>query len=202
MKDSYRTVSGAARAELAVRGSRFVARVRHAESEADVQEALREIRLLERHATHHVFAYRLRSGACRSFDDGEPVAGRAMLRRLDAASLLDTVVIISRYFGGKKLGIGGLARAYAAAAAEAITASNVETRMLRQLMLVVVGYADQPAAIRIIDRHGGRVLERDFGERVGLRVALPRTRTELFRAELADALHRRAAVSDLDRGAR
>lgn len=202
MKDTYRTVSAAARAELDVRGSRFVARVRHVETEADVHEALQEIRLIERHATHHVFAYRLLSGASRTLDDGEPVAGRPILRRLDAASLVDTVAIISRYYGGTKLGVGGLARAYAEAAAKAIEASDVETRVLRQLMQLVVGYADQSAAMRIIDRHGGRVVERNFGESVALRVAIRRTHTDLFRADLTDALRGRAAVCDLGSPAR
>ena len=197
MKDTYRTVTAPARAELTVRGSRFVARMRPAETEAEVQEALQRIRLIERHAAHHVYAYRLLSGACRTFDDGEPVAGRAMLRRMDAAGLVDTVAIISRYYGGTKLGVGGLARAYAEAAAKAIEASDVETRVLRQLVRAVVEYADQSAAMRIIDRHGGRVVERNFGESVALRVAIRRTRTDLFRAELTDALRGRAAVCDL-----
>ncbi|MEZ5330510.1 MAG: YigZ family protein [Thermoanaerobaculia bacterium] len=114
----YRVAAGAAEAELKERGSRFLAVVRAASDERGARALVEELRERFPDATHHCFAWRLGHPAReRSSDDGEPAgtAGAPMLRVLRGADLSDVVAVVTRWFGGTKLGKGGLARAYSGA---------------------------------------------------------------------------------------
>jgi uncharacterized YigZ family protein len=134
----YRVVAGAAEAELREKGSRFLAVVRSATDGATAQALVEERRALHPDATHHCFAWRLgRPALERASDAGEPAgtAGQPMLRALRGAELSDVAAVVSRWFGGTKLGKGGLARAYAdavqAALRELPTAWRVPTILVR-----------------------------------------------------------------------
>jgi uncharacterized YigZ family protein len=142
--DSYKTVAGDGRSEVLIKGSRFLGWARPA---GDADQALRvvqEARGSWPQANHHPFAYRLRGTQdrilYRSSDDGEPggTAGRPILAVLDARELHDAVVVVSRIFGGVKLGTGGLARAYGRAAREAVEASGIiEKSVLKRCRLEI-----------------------------------------------------------------
>ena len=107
------------------RGSRFVAHLFRAADETAFQARLEELRGAHPKARHHCWAWRI-GGAYRFSDDGEPggTAGRPMLQVLDGSGLDEVAVICVRWFGGVKLGTGGLVRAYTAAAARALEAAG------------------------------------------------------------------------------
>lgn len=114
------------------RGSRFLAWVFHAPDEASFLARLEGIRLEHPKARHFCWAWRIGS-AYRFNDDGEPggTAGRPMLQVLEGSGLQDLAAICVRYFGGVKLGTGGLARAYSGATARALDAAGRQTEVLR-----------------------------------------------------------------------
>lgn len=113
-----------------VKGSRFVADLAPAPSEAAALAFLEDVRAREVGATHHCWAFRLQDGRSRSSDDGEPAgtAGAPMLRHLGGADLVDVVAVVTRWYGGTKLGTGGLVRAYGGAVADALTTVSVVVR--------------------------------------------------------------------------
>jgi uncharacterized YigZ family protein len=114
------------------RGSRFLAWVFHAPEEASFSSRLEEVRLEHPKARHFCWAWRIAAGY-RFNDDGEPggTAGRPMLQVLEGSGLEDLAAICVRYFGGVKLGTGGLARAYSGATARALEHAGRQTEVLR-----------------------------------------------------------------------
>jgi uncharacterized YigZ family protein len=141
--DSYRTVAGESQHEAPkTKGSRFIATVAPISEASQVTELVERLRGAFPTANHHCYAYRLGQGRdrFRYSDDGEPSgsAGRPILRQIDGRDLTDTVAVVSRIFGGTKLGVGGLIRAYGGAAAEAL--DRAEIRVLVPLRRVRLTY--------------------------------------------------------------
>ncbi|MGE5598867.1 MAG: IMPACT family protein, partial [Bacteroidota bacterium] len=116
----YRTVAKEEIRRCVVRHSVFIARVREVADEAAVRRFLAEVKAAEPAADHHCYAYRLgdQGQFAHSSDGGEPAgtAGRPILGALVAAGVTNAMVVVTRYFGGRKLGIPGLAEAYRSAA--------------------------------------------------------------------------------------
>ena len=118
--DHVRTLVRPHRVEIEkVKGSRFLADAVPVADEARALAVVEGVRAEHPDASHHCWAYRLEGGRERADDDGEPrdSAGAPILRHLQGADLADVVVVVTRWFGGTKLGRGGLVRAYGAAAA-------------------------------------------------------------------------------------
>lgn len=122
------TVAAPARAEFIEKKSRFIGQIAPAESEAAAQAFLAEVREAEKGASHHCYAWQIGADDQyqRSADAGEPAgtAGRPILEAIKRADLHNTLVVVSRYFGGVLLGAGGLARAYGKGAQLAIEAAR------------------------------------------------------------------------------
>jgi uncharacterized YigZ family protein len=120
MSDTYRTLKEGASATLKVDGSRFLAEAVPVASRDEAEERIAAVRKREHRATHHCTAYRLgpEGDDFRYDDDGEPsgTAGQPILRRIHARDLTNTLVVVTRYFGGTELGTGGLMQAYGDAA--------------------------------------------------------------------------------------
>ena len=126
-----------------VKGSRFIAHVAPAASAEDAVAFLEARRAEYRDATHNCFAWRLGDAdAFRAGDDGEPsgTAGRPILREIDGRRLLRVVVVVTRYFGGTKLGTGGLIRAYGGAAAAALDQAEIVESRIRRTLRLRFGY--------------------------------------------------------------
>lgn len=121
---SYQTVVAPLRFTAdPIKGSRFIADVFPVTTAAEAKEQLKLAQAHTEGATHHCWAYRLREGALvRSSDDGEPggSAGRPILAQIEGHELFDVLVVVSRYYGGTKLGVGGLMRAYGGTAGKAL----------------------------------------------------------------------------------
>ena len=135
MDDSYKEVSARELAEIKIKGSRFIGEVVPASSIEDAEAALGQIRKREYNATHHCWAYRLgvKGDLFRYSDDGEPsgTAGQPILRHIDGLGITNILVVVTRYYGGTKLGTGGLIRAYGEAARLVLEKSVIEEKILR-----------------------------------------------------------------------
>jgi len=163
----YRVPAGPAEAEVRVRGSRFLALAVPVVEEAAAVAALDEIRRRHRGATHHCWAWRLgASGRERSSDDGEPAgtAGEPILRVVRGAGLSDVLVVVVRWFGGTKLGKGGLARAYAGACSEVVAQVKAVRRVETVCLRVTLPYELVGAVRRLSEAPGRRFISGIYGE--------------------------------------
>lgn len=144
MRENYITVKGYGTSELVIQKSRFLTSIRRAETEEDALSFINEVKKSHHTATHNCSAYLIgeHDGIQKANDDGEPsgTAGFPMLEVLKKQGLKDVVVVVTRYYGGIKLGSGGLIRAYGRATSEGITAAGTVERNLHSLMKVTVDY--------------------------------------------------------------
>ena len=183
-----------------IKGSRFIASLAPVPSEEEALAFLRARREEFRDATHNCFAWRLGGDAeaMRCSDDGEPsgTAGRPILGEIDGRRLRGVIVVVSRYYGGTKLGTGGLLRAYSAAAAEALERARiVETEVTAQLILTF-GYSLTGPVRGVLAAFGLEPGSSDFGAEVRLEVAVPVERLGEVRRALGDAAHGRIRIEE------
>lgn len=147
------------------RGSRFLAWVFHATNEAAFQRRLELLKLEHPKARHHCWAWRI-GNAYRFSDDGEPggTAGRPMLQVLEGSGLHEVAAISVRYFGGVKLGTGGLARAYSGSTARALAEAGRRTEVLRSELPLALGFSDMGLRTEVEALFPGIVFEGDFDD--------------------------------------
>lgn len=144
MLPHYYTVKGEGEHEIVIQKSRFIAYVNRAETEAEAQDFIQKIKKQHWNATHNCSAYLIGENdqIQKANDDGEPsgTAGVPILEVLKKRQLKDTVVVITRYFGGIKLGAGGLIRAYGKATTEGLTATGIVERKLMRIVHTFIDY--------------------------------------------------------------
>ncbi|KAB2336776.1 YigZ family protein [Cytobacillus depressus] len=144
MLPRYYTVKGYGEHEIVIQKSRFIAYVTRAESEVEAQDFIQQIKKKHWDATHNCSAYMIGENdqIQKANDDGEPsgTAGVPILEVLKKKHLKDTAVVITRYFGGIKLGAGGLIRAYGKATSEGIDTTGIVERKLMRIMHTKVDY--------------------------------------------------------------
>jgi len=190
--NSYLTLGEAATAEIKEQRSRFLALAAPAGDEAAAREQVAAMQRRYHDCRHVCSAWRLgrepRTVEVRN-DAGEPAgtAGEPILAAIRRAGVTDTVVVVARYFGGVKLGTGGLARAYGAAAEAALAAAPVRKILLGRTFRVTFPYAQQKTLGHLLDRHGGRTLDEQYGAEVTWRLWLPHSRWRDFAAALREA---------------
>ncbi len=193
------TLSAAVHAELDIRKSRFLA---VAMPVADRDEAMRVVQSLRAEhptATHVCWAL-LAGGQSGMSDDGEPsgTAGRPILEVLRHHELDGVLAAVVRYYGGIKLGAGGLVRAYTDAIAAALkTAERIE-RIAYANVAVEVDYADEARVRRWLEQTGHTLADSAYGSTVKLIVRLPASEVDTARAALRDATHGRAQFPRVD----
>lgn len=197
--DRYETLVEPQSAEIPkVKGSRFISDAFPVESAEAADHRITEIRKRYHGATHHCFAYRLGpdGDTFRSSDDGEPSgsAGAPILRQIESSGLSDVLVVVTRYFGGTKLGTGGLARAYGGAAALVLESAKRHTCRLYTSFELVFAYDDTAPVMRLIERFDARVASSRYGEGTTLHVEVPMSRAEAFMERFVEDLGGRGAV--------
>lgn len=200
MTDSYRTLRRHLEHEPEkTRGSRHIANLFAVRNQQEIEEALASVRGRWPDANHHAFAWRLGGGPneFRYSDDGEPSgsAGRPMLQQLDGHELTDVLAIVSRYFGGTKLGTGGLVRAYGGAVREAIARAEIVEVIPHATLQIIHGYEDSGAIAAVLHRFAVKPSRSEFAESVTVDVAVPQTQAEQLASAIREATAARAKVS-------
>jgi uncharacterized YigZ family protein len=186
---SYLSPTGPASSEFKDRGSAFLGALAPA---AAAEEALAHVesqRKRYRDATHHCWAYRTgwaESLQSRCSDAGEPsrTAGPPILAALEGRGVSDACLVVVRYFGGVKLGTGGLVRAYREAAGLALDAAVLEPRTLADDMELALPYGAQGALRHAAASLGVALSQGDSGERLVLRARVPRGSAQAFEGVL------------------
>lgn len=140
-------------------------------------------------ASHHCWAWRLADGAHRVDDDGEPggTAGAPILRHLDGAGLSNVVCVVTRWFGGTKLGTGGLARAYGGAAAAAIEVADLVSRPVVIRFHLVHDYELTNAVNTVLATFGATTTATTYDTKVRLTVAVRAANATAFVASMREA---------------
>jgi len=196
--DTYRTVGDGARAETKVDGSRFIAEAIPVRTREEVDETIEAVRQREHQATHHCTAYRLGQGGddFHYDDDGEPsgTAGAPILRQIDGRDLTNVLVVVTRYYGGTKLGTGGLMRAYGDAASYALDAAPIATKVIRVPVRLRFSYEDTSPASRVLKQFDVEVRERDYTDVTELTAAVRRSQADAFVQAFTNALGGRGDV--------
>lgn len=186
---TYPSPAGESWGEVREKGSRFLAWIGPAGGEEEARTALDGLARRYPDATHHCWAWRLGSPPReRSSDAGEPsgTAGVPILQVLRGAGLSDVLAVVVRWFGGTKLGKGGLARAYAAAAREALAGLPTVLRVPRVRVTLEVPYEKVGAVKRLIHPPAVELESEEYGERARLVLAVHEERKDSLRLALAD----------------
>ena len=191
--DAYRTIAERVSVGFTVQGSEFIGHAEPAETIAEAEAFIDEIGTEYSDATHNVPAYRVRADPFREYasDDGEPSgsAGKPVLSVLQGRDLENVCLVVTRYFGGTELGVGGLVRAYSRAAKAALDAAETTERRPQKRFTAVVDY-DDSGTVRGILKSEDATFEADYGERVAFDVSVPIAEAD----SLLDRL--RSATSD------
>ena len=198
MSDTYRSLTGAARTEQKTQGSRFLADAIPVSSRDEVEGQIARIREREPKATHHCSAYRLgRDGEdFRYDDDGEPsgTAGQPILRQIDARNLTNTLVVVTRYFGGTELGTGGLVRAYGDAASAALDRATIVERVVRIPVRIRFDYNDTSPAQQVLQQFDTEVQDSEYTDVTTLTVGVRQSQVEAFLEAFTNALSDRGEL--------
>ncbi len=177
MNDSYRTITSQVQVRVPVGACRFIASLSPAASEKEAREQIEAVSREFSDANHNAYAYKVGfkdSAIRRCSDAGEPAstAGPPMLDVLDKYDLTHVVVVGTRYFGGVKLGVGGLVRAYRACAEEGVKSSTIKTRYFTRSVSFEVSYEHMGSVLREIESIKGTIKGMEYDSRVIITVEL------------------------------
>ncbi|WP_115863266.1 IMPACT family protein [Halorussus litoreus] len=199
-EETYRTLAERGRAAFEIRGSEFVGHARPAAGRETAEAFVAEIREEYADATHNVPAYRVRESSgdsghlLREYgdDDGEPSgsAGKPALNVLQQEGVENAVVVVTRYYGGTNLGVGGLARAYSRAVKEAIADAGVVEERPREQFSVTVDYDDSGTVRGILESASGDdgvEFDAEYEERVAFEIRVPKSEGDQLRDRLRSA---------------
>ena len=191
IKDSYLTLSDGAVSEIKIQKSKFIAQAFPVNSQLKFQEILDNVRKAYYDAAHHPFAYRLgiTEDNFRYSDDGEPTgsAGKPVLDAIDKFELTDVCVIVTRYFGGVKLGVGGLRRAFFEATEECLKTSKIEERLVTEEFEIESEYNQMNVIMKILEQNGANILSNNSDEKVKLKCSLRLSVLEAVKNELVNS---------------
>jgi uncharacterized YigZ family protein len=200
--DEYLSVDSGGEIELKVKGSRFLAQALRADDEDGARDLLAAAKRRYHDATHHCTAWRIGAPAEfveRSDDDGEPsgTAGRPILATLQREKLFDTFVVVTRYFGGTRLGSGGLLRAYSEAAAQCLSAAPKRRIYLCTVLRVSCSYDASGTVENLLGKRASalREVERIFGERPSYRLTVLASHADRLEAELVELTAARIEIA-------
>lgn len=177
--------------EETVKKSRFIGIIAPCAREQDALKHLKQIHAEHPNANHIAFAYRIQTDTglvCRFHDAGEPsgTAGKPIFQHLEGKELINLVVAVVRYFGGIKLGAGGLTRAYGNSARRVIEAAQIVEYVVRETLRLKLAYNRVQRLEYLLKKLQGRIVEQDFSEQVTVLIELPADAKATLLQELTD----------------
>ena len=187
--DTYKSISAPAEGIYKELGSKFLAFAHPVETEEQAKDILAAIRKEYFDARHHCFAWRLglTGEPYRQSDDGEPssTAGRPILGQLLSRELSDVLVVVVRYFGGVKLGVPGLIRAYRTATQDALDHAVIVEKVAGELFTLEFDYLQMNDVMKVLKEMGIQPLSQQFDLACRMEVRVRLTQIEDFRRQLA-----------------
>lgn len=179
MKNKYLTIQHSTVAEYEISKSRFIAYLERVATEDEAIEFITKIKKKHWDARHNCSAYIIgeKSNFQKADDDGEPsgTAGKPMLEVLKKTGLTDVVVVVTRYFGGIKLGAGGLIRAYGTSVTNAISSTQIVEKVLFSRLAITIDYTLLGTLENNLHLNNYIIEGKDFTDKVTLNILIPKT---------------------------
>ena len=189
-QDSYRSISAPSEGLFKDNGSRFIARAYPVETEEEIRDIVSSLKKEYHDARHHCYAWRLgyRGDRFRASDDGEPSgsSGKPILGQIDSRGLSDVLVVVIRYFGGIKLGIPGLIRAYRTSTADALDSAEIIEKVASRRFRLHFGYMNMNAVMKIMKDLGLSPGGQDFGMECSMETSVRLTLIPEFLRRVAE----------------
>lgn len=165
--------------EDTIKKSRFIGFIAPCNNELDIQAILKRLQLAYPDASHIAFAYRIKTGngfISRFNDAGEPsgTAGKPMFQHLEGKELMNVLLAVIRYFGGVKLGAGGLTRAYGNTAKKVIETALLFPYIEWVQQLIILDYKELQSFEHFLKKLDGKITNQDFAEQIRLTVTIPK----------------------------
>ena len=190
IRDSYKSIASESRGLFKDNGSRFIAHAYPVETEEEVKEIVAALKKEYYDARHHVYAYRLGylGDKFRANDDGEPSgsSGRPVLGQIDSNELSDILVVVVRYFGGIKLGIPGLIRAYKTATADAIANAEIVEKIACKRYKVHFGYMGMNSVMKVFKDMGLDQKNQQFDMECSMETNVRLSQVDTFLERISD----------------
>ena len=184
LQDQYRSIAAPSEGLFKDNGSRFIALAYTVETEEEVKSIVAGLRKEYHDARHHCYAYRLgyKGDVWRASDDGEPSgsAGRPILGQIDSLGLSDILVVVVRYFGGIKLGIPGLIRAYKTSTADALSSARIVDKIASRHFRLQFDYLSMNAVMKVLKDMDLPQSAQEFGESCSLQTSVRLAAVEDF----------------------
>lgn len=191
MNQRYPIPADTIRIELIIKRSKFITTIGYADTVEAARKFIQHIRNEMPDATHHVYAFRVGYGSSIQeglSDDGEPsgTSGKPTMAVLRGANLGDIVLVTTRYFGGTKLGTGGLVRAYSNAAREALQHLPITEKVTVITFHAIVPYQSYEPFKRTLNEHGAHILDEEFTRTIGMTFTLPEDTVDIAIPQLRE----------------
>jgi len=189
LPDEIKTIDDVYEVTTVVNKSSFIAQVYPINSEGDLKEHLINTKKKYYQASHHCYAFKLADGTIRYSDAGEPngTAGIRILNAIEHFSLSNQLVIVSRIFGGIKLGVGPLGKAYYQSANKVLNDSKINIKQLFQKVTISSNFEYVSLIHRILANHKSIILSSEYKDTLEISCLLKRSEVELIRQKLIEA---------------
>ncbi len=192
MSSDYLTIKTAGQHEIEIKKSQFICSLERVTSKEAADAFIQAVRDNNPKANHNCFAYMIGQNdeVQRESDDGEPsgTAGVPILEVLKMMHLHDVCAVVTRYFGGTKLGAGGLIRAYSNATSRAIEQVGLVKKVLQRDLILTVSYANFDKLSYFLTQQGLPVADTDYGTDVTVHIAVDLANLETVQAAITDRL--------------
>ena len=186
--DEFKTISNVGEGTYSEKRSKFLAFSHHVETEEQVKDIVAQYRKKYYDARHVCYAYMLGAErqVFRANDDGEPssTAGKPILGQINSNELTDILIVVVRYYGGVNLGTGGLIVAYKTAAAEAIAASEIETRQVEELVTYNFPYVMMNDVMRVVKEMKPRIVNQVYDNTCEITLSIRKSEAEQLKNRL------------------
>jgi uncharacterized YigZ family protein len=186
--DKYFTVRNYNKAEIKITKSVFISELFPVQDSEEINDSLKSVREKYFDARHHPYAYRLGidKNNFRANDDGEPsgTSGKPILEAIDKNDLTNVLIVVTRYFGGVKLGVGGLRRAYSEAAITSIEKENMIEKFINENIKMEFGYEFIGPVMNFIESNNYKIINNISDDKVKLECEIRLSLTQNFKKDL------------------
>jgi uncharacterized YigZ family protein len=190
-EDEYLTIQNQQQAEIKIKGSRFIGTSQPVTTENQAKEFIQQISKKYFDASHNCFAYNLgfgQSKISRFNDAGEPsgTAGQPILKTIQGKELTDIVMVVTRYFGGTKLGKGGLVRAYSDCTSDTLNKCNVIKKYIKETLDLEFDYNKTGVVMRIIDQYDLKILKANYDQKTKIELSIRKSKIQDFKQNVIE----------------
>lgn len=192
MSDSYFTIANEATCEIKVKGSRFIGHCFYVDNIDSALVKLNEIHKKEFSATHNCYAYLVgldeKQRQFKYSDDGEPsgTAGKPIYDVLKGSDIVNALIVVTRYYGGTKLGTGGLVRAYGGCGKEVLSKAGKVERFITDRLKFEIEFSLYNPLLKIVERLKAKQINADFSDTVAMEIEIRKSMTTALKNEITE----------------